>query len=721
MFTSRSDQGLVPNRSSRREAEAEAERDVFRSASLIDPVYVIGRLWKARFLILLCAILGAGIAAAIAMATPKQYTATAQVLVDPRDIKVVQNEVTPNGLPSDATLALIESQTAVVHSNEVLRTVIAKADLLNDTDFNGKGFSIIGSIRDALGLSERAEPSAEGAPLTHEELVTLRNLRRNMSAVRETKSFVLNLSITSTSPEKSAMLANLLAETFITELGEVQSSTARRASDALSSRLDELRARVSEAERAVETYKAENGLVGVGGRLVGDDYILRINDQLARSSGDVTTLRNRVEQMDAASVDDVVEGSFPEELTSEALNRLRDNYSALAQEQAVLSASLGPRHPRRIANEEAMSAARSAIRGEIGRIVAANRTELARAESTDRDLNAQLDELKSRRLATSGSFVKLRELEREVEASRAIYEAFLLRARETGEQERLNTANVRVISAATPPLDPSSMSRRVVVMIGFVAGLLAGLGLVLIQALWAPMRRLFAENEARYAPAGGLAAARTTASTDPDAGPGGGGEGRGKRGMAPVASMLPGLRASDTAMPERALRTATASAIPSTSTSTSTSAADRSDPETEASAPAPLPAAATTVKGWTLRGTDHADASPANKSETGSASAGAGSNDQPRRMLSRRLAAMREASASEVTPANISTAPDEQAAFDAPTPATRRLSARIRSVKEGREMQSEVERVKSRLTKLRGAIGGEDAQANEAPRGVSRA
>ena len=158
--------------------------------------------------------------------------------------------------------------------------------------------------------------------------------------------------------------------------------------------------------------------VGAGGRLVDDDYILRVNDQLARSRGEITALRVRAEQMRTASVDDVVEGSFPEELTSEALNRLRNSYSELRQQQAVLSASLGPRHPQRIANEQALAAARDAIRNEVNRIVAATQTELRRAEQTDTNLAAQFDDLKTKQLATSESFVKLRELERELEIAR---------------------------------------------------------------------------------------------------------------------------------------------------------------------------------------------------------------------------------------------------------------------------------------------------------------
>ncbi|EAU43215.1 Lipopolysaccharide biosynthesis [Fulvimarina pelagi HTCC2506] len=527
MFTSHSDQreSLAPSRNQREGFEEQA----LKGPSLVDPIYLVGKLFKAKWFILFCALAGAGLAAGYALMTPKLYEATTQVLVDPRDIKVVQNEVTPNGLPSDATLALIESQTAVIDSNDVLMTVIESADLINDPEFNGRGFSILDTVKDYLGLSEREVSSPEGAPLSRIELVTLDNLRRKMSVSRESKSFVLHLGIETTSPQKSARLANLLADTFINELGRVQSSTARRASDALSSRLEELRTSVSEAERAVEAYKQENRLVGVGGRLVDDDYILRINDQLARSRGDVTALRNKVEQMRAASVDDVVEGSFPEELTSTALNRLRDSYQELQQQEAILSTSLGPRHPRRIANSQAMNSARAAIRSEVGRIVSATETELSRAESTDSDLTAQIDTLKTKQLETSEAFVRLRELEREVEASRAVYEAFLLRAREIAEQERLNTANVRVISSATPPLNPSSLSRRSAVLIGFLAGFVAGFGIALAWALWKPMKMMIDENSAgrRF------------------------GDRRGTETLQPEMEPLSGLRTSDTSLPER--------------------------------------------------------------------------------------------------------------------------------------------------------------------------
>lgn len=451
-----------------------------RTSPLFDPAYLAASIWGSRALVLAVVLLALGGAVAVAMTTPKIYKATTQILVDPRDIKVVANEVTPNGLPSEATLALIESQTAVILSNNVLSRVVAKTDLENDPEFNGTLKFGVTSLLPAVFTSILSRPDEE---LRERELRVLERLRHALTVERETKSFVINLTVASIDPRKAAELANVTAEVFIAEQGRVQSDTARRATDSLSARLSELRRSVVEAEGHVEEYKSQNALIGVGGRLVDDDYIVRINDQLAKARGDITGLRVRAESMRQASVEDVVRGTLPEELASAALVRLRQSYSDLAQQAAILATKLGPRHPQRIASEGALGAARQAIAGELGRIVAAAQTELARATQTERDLSTQIEALKAKQVETSGSFVKLRELEREVDASRAVYEAFLLRARETSEQESLNTANIRVISDASVPLDPSGVSRKVVVLAGLFVGLAGGIGLAGLLAM----------------------------------------------------------------------------------------------------------------------------------------------------------------------------------------------------------------------------------------------
>lgn len=479
-----------------------------QGGTLIDPLYLLRALWNSQRLIAAMTLLGLVLAGCYAFSTPKIYVATTQILLDPRDLKVVQNEVTPNGLPSEATLALVESQSAVIMSNSILSRVVDEAHLTQDPEFGDRPQSGLAALLPDLSFLTGGDADKE---IRDRQLVAVANLRKHVEVARDNKSFVLNLAVTSEDPEKAANLANTIAKVFLAEQGRVQSDAARRATDALQSRLAELRNRVVDAERKVEEYKAKNQLIGVGGKLVDDAYITRINDQLATARAQITALRVKADSLKKTSVDDVVKGAFPEEQTSDALVRLRATYSDLAQQAAALRTKLGPRHPQRIAAEQALESARNAIRSELQRIVSSAQTELARAEQTEEQLAQQIDELKAKQVTTSGAFVRLRELEREVEASRAVYESFLLRARETGEQESLNTANVRVISEATPPLQPAGMSRKLVVLLGAILGFAAGVALAAFIAIVRLLRSLFSRDrrgeaavEARAIPSAGF-------------------------------------------------------------------------------------------------------------------------------------------------------------------------------------------------------------------------
>jgi len=108
------------------------------------------------------------------------------------------------------------------------------------------------------------------------------------------------------------------------------------------------------------------------------------------------------------------------------------------------------------------------------------RTTLARARDFEASLSNALEMQKRQSVQMSQASVRLRELERDVEASRDVYQSFLKRSRETEEQEGLNTSSARIIGEATVPqrrMFPPGMS--VLAMIGFMLGGLAATGWVI--------------------------------------------------------------------------------------------------------------------------------------------------------------------------------------------------------------------------------------------------
>jgi succinoglycan biosynthesis transport protein ExoP len=163
---------------------------------------------------------------------------------------------------------------------------------------------------------------------------------------------------------------------------------------------------------------------------------------------------------------------------SSTVGLLREQYAAVAQREANLAAQLGPQHPYVTEAHAQVRNAQRLVSEEVARVADATHSEYERALANEEALTNNLHALKQRAIATGLAFVKLRELEREVDASRAVYESFLTRARETREQERLDTVNVRVLSDAQAPLDRNWPPRRLLLLLAALgAGLLAGVGL----------------------------------------------------------------------------------------------------------------------------------------------------------------------------------------------------------------------------------------------------
>ncbi|WP_295813632.1 GumC family protein [uncultured Nitratireductor sp.] len=491
---------------------------------LIDPVEVIGGIFRAKWLILLTTIIGAVLGVIVALSTPKMYYAATQIVFDPRNLQLVERDLTPGALPSDATLALIENQVAIMTSGNVLARVVDDLDLADDPEFNGTGG---GSLLSTL-LSPRALISAlinggddDGGTARH--AIAVENLAEALDVGRNAKTFIITIGAITKDPEKSSLIATTTRDVFLSTYGELQSATAGRANREITDQLATLRAEVEQAERAVADFKAKNDIVDAQGRLITDEEILRLNEQLSTARARTSELNARAAAARTLDVETVLGGALPEQIASPVMTELLAQYSSLRQQAGRLAVRLGPRHPDRLSVEAELSGAREEIARELRRVVASNQVELQRAVQLEQDLSGQLARLKVEKGDMEGERVTLRELEREANAKRSVYESLLLRARETGQQERLNTANVSVISQAVPPLKPIGPSRSSIAMAGTILGFLLGVGLGATGGAIRSLRENMAERQAGEDDNGGGNSGFDGYDPEPDPAPTGGG------------------------------------------------------------------------------------------------------------------------------------------------------------------------------------------------------
>ncbi len=401
-----------------------------------------------------------------------QYSAVTQLLINPSDLRVVENGLTPAAQMPDSVLLQVESQVRVLASDNVLRRVITTLKLDQDPEFTG-GSSLLRTLLYPLVTPLGLDYGVRNDPT----LAALAELQKRLRVRRAERTYVIDVTVTTGEREKSVRIANAIAEAYLAEQTAARSEESRRASGSLSSRLQELKDRVRQSEERVETFKSRNNIVGAG-QLVGEQQLHDLNNQLTIARTRTAEAKSRFEQIEYLQRSGAEVGAFTEAVQSSTLGPLRAQYAEIMRREAEQSTTLGARHPAVIEVRAQADRLRRVIAEEVHRIALATRSEYDRARANEESLSRTLEGLKRNTYATNEALVQLRELERDVQASRAVYESFLVRARETGEQGGLDTKNVRIISRADMPLyrswPPSNLMLSVMAL---ALGIGGGLGI----------------------------------------------------------------------------------------------------------------------------------------------------------------------------------------------------------------------------------------------------
>ena len=124
-------------------------------------VDLVGLLWQRKLTIAAAALLCASAAVLAGKSLTPKYTATAQLYVDPRELQLVDRELTPRAQDVSGLSMVVESQSRLITSNNVLLQVIKDTNLDKDSEFGGgtESKGIFASLLGLFGIEFR--PSAE--------------------------------------------------------------------------------------------------------------------------------------------------------------------------------------------------------------------------------------------------------------------------------------------------------------------------------------------------------------------------------------------------------------------------------------------------------------------------------------------------------------------------------------------------------------------------------
>ncbi|MGO9770761.1 MAG: GumC family protein [Roseiarcus sp.] len=432
------------------------------SASSLGPAVEIAR--NNAKLIVALGLAGAVAAyAASAMMTPK-YVATAEIYVDPGSAQSVAAEPITPGEDSNGFVSYVESQGLIVASRSVMERVARDQGLERDPEFSNKARPSILPLF-SRGADDAVDPV----------VATARVFATHVQVSRPERTFVLDISVSSRDPEKAAKLADATAQAYMEEVSDLRAESAKRTSTLIARKLEALRTNVIDAEQAIETYKAANGLVGAKDVTLVEQQLRNLDDQITAQRAKESDARSRAESAEAARAKGGDLGVFAAQFGLMTLSQLRGQQAEAKQKLADALADLGPRHPQAIEAEAQLDAANKAVDAELERFARSQRIEYQRAKATEADLQRQLDLLKDETHVDDQAMVGLRDLERKAQAARDIYELFVARSRDAGEIQEVAPIRTKVISAAAAPKARSfPPSGAALAAAGFVGGLALG-------------------------------------------------------------------------------------------------------------------------------------------------------------------------------------------------------------------------------------------------------
>lgn len=426
---------------------------------------LLSTLWRGKWTIVACAtlLMMAGAYYAFAVAVPK-YQASTQLALEIRNENVVDLDSVVSGVSTE--ISAINTELEVIRSSGLLAKLVDELDLTSDPEFNSalvpKAKYSISALKAAIRDFVAPAPAVNEPPLVDND-TDPPELTRAIAAVRgaitasnQRNTYIFNISVTTETPRKSALIANTLAKLYIQDQINVKFQATENAVAWLSERVIELEAELEERENAIKELRAETDVVNAEELQALNQQAKDVRDRLIETRMTVALLTARVEELK------VLQQS--------------DDLSAMAA--AVEDATLD----RLIVGAASDRATRALFDERFGQLINREENALGRAVQQVAALEASFTRLEEQIEQQSKDLVRLQQLERETEATRTLYETFLTRLKETTVQRGLQQADSRVLSKATPGsyVEPK---KSLILALCMILGAMIGAGIIIARQL----------------------------------------------------------------------------------------------------------------------------------------------------------------------------------------------------------------------------------------------
>ncbi len=350
----------------------------------------------------------------------------------------------------EATVGRLASEVAVVTSTSLLGRVVRRLQLESHPEFvSTTPMSTLGlwQHRLSIWIGRDGQQMLKKAGTHHNALQALKSLRNKIDVKFVPRTQLMSISVTTGDRALSVLVANTVANTYLTNQLEVGFSTTRRANDWLTGRVSELEAALRQSESLVQEKRKEAIALSGQDASITSQQIAQISNELLQARGDLARaeLRYRQIQNRASSGQGL---ALADVQGTDVVSRLLDRREELQKREAELSSRYLELHPKLVKVRQELVDLQARLQEGVSGVVTDIEAELGLARGRVGRLQATLNRLEARAEQDGRSSIELRQLERDVEANRRLYEEFLGRYKEVSIQDDFVEGNIQILRPA---------------------------------------------------------------------------------------------------------------------------------------------------------------------------------------------------------------------------------------------------------------------------------
>jgi succinoglycan biosynthesis transport protein ExoP len=439
--------------------------------------FLAGVVRRHRRALLGTVLLGLTAGALYYLIAPSSYTAASRILIDYRRLAIIgQDEYNAISKISDSA---VDSQSTIIQSDAVVRSVIRKLNLENDPEFIG-GSSGLSRILMSIGLLTRPDRLSPDERMQ----AAVDTFRSDLHADRVALSYVIEIEFTSRDPGKASRIANELASAYVDDQLRANRQVAESADTWFRASVAELQRQAADAQSAAVGYRSKNNIQLADGKFVDEQQVADLSSKLVTAKTKSGEALAKLDRVQVVINNRDVAGSVADEFTNSVITSLREKYVDLDRFVAQNSAQYGDDQEYVQRARADMDRVAQSIIAELKRIAEGYQSDANIADQEVKNLTAALDALGLQSTDAQRVRVELAKLQSTADAFQQIRNDFMSRYAEVAQNQSFPITEARVVALAAVPTEPSAPKARKALIIGVALGFFGGFVMALGRDLF---------------------------------------------------------------------------------------------------------------------------------------------------------------------------------------------------------------------------------------------